>query len=205
MTGGNAVDAAICSVLTSCVTESPLTGLGAGGFMLIHRPGETPSDVLVDFFVAAGGSDGVERGSELVPIDVDFGGTTQVFNVGAASCGVPGLPAGIEWISERYGSMPLAEMVKPGIGLARDGVEVNEQQAYLFEILAPDLEQDPRGRRGLLARGQAARSGGDLPLAGRGRRARALRRRRRRALLRRRGGPTRRGVGPRQGRHARGR
>lgn len=143
--GGNAVDAALCSVLTSCVTESPLTGLGAGGFMLIHRPGEAPSSVLVDFFVAAGGSDGVERGSELVPIDVDFGGTTQVFNVGAASCGVPGLPAGIEWASERYGSMPLAEMVKPGARLAHDGVVVNEQQAYLFEILAPILSHTPEG------------------------------------------------------------
>jgi gamma-glutamyltranspeptidase/glutathione hydrolase len=143
--GGNAVDAALCSVLTSCVTESPLTGLGAGGFMLIHRPGETPSGVLVDFFVAAGGADGAQRGSELVPIDVDFGGTTQVFNVGAASCGVPGLPAGIEWVYERYGSMPLAEMVKPGVRLAREGVAVNEQQAYLFEILAPILSHTPEG------------------------------------------------------------
>ena len=58
---------------------------------------------------------------------------------------MPGLPAGIEWISERYGSLPLAEMVKPGIHMARDGVEVNEQQAYLFEILAPILNHTPEG------------------------------------------------------------
>jgi gamma-glutamyltranspeptidase/glutathione hydrolase len=37
--GGNAVDAAICAVLTSFVTESPLTGFGAGGFMLVHTQG----------------------------------------------------------------------------------------------------------------------------------------------------------------------
>ena len=75
--------------------------------MLVHDPSRDGSerDVLVDFFVAAGGSDGAERGSELVPIDVDFGGTTQVFNVGAASCGVPGTPAGLEWVAERYGSV----------------------------------------------------------------------------------------------------
>ena len=48
--GGNAVDAAICAVLTSFVTESQLTGFGAGGFMMVHEAGE---DTLIDFFVAA--------------------------------------------------------------------------------------------------------------------------------------------------------
>jgi hypothetical protein len=48
--GGNAVDAAIAAVAASCVTESPLTGFGAGGFMLIHDPTrpEAERDVLVD-------------------------------------------------------------------------------------------------------------------------------------------------------------
>ena len=56
--GGNAVDAAICAVLTSFVTESQLSGFGAGGFMMVHEDGE---DSLTDFFVAAGGADGAER------------------------------------------------------------------------------------------------------------------------------------------------
>ncbi|MGH2985735.1 MAG: gamma-glutamyltransferase, partial [Solirubrobacterales bacterium] len=47
--GGNAVDAAVGAVLTSFVTESPLTGLGAGGYMLVHTAAET---VVLDFFVA---------------------------------------------------------------------------------------------------------------------------------------------------------
>jgi gamma-glutamyltranspeptidase/glutathione hydrolase len=67
--GGNAVDAAICAVLTSFVCESQLTGFGAGGFMMVHEGGE---DTLVDFFVAAGGADGIERKAELVPIPVYF-------------------------------------------------------------------------------------------------------------------------------------
>jgi gamma-glutamyltranspeptidase / glutathione hydrolase len=138
--GGNAVDAAVCAVLTSFVTESPLTGFGAGGFMLVHRGRE---DVLVDFFVAAGGSDGAERTAELVPIQVFFDETPQVFNCGAASCGVPGNPAGLERAAKRFGSMPLAELVKPGIRLAREGVEVNAAQAYIFEILNPILTSTP--------------------------------------------------------------
>src|SRR5215204_5715987 len=85
--GGNAVDAAVCAVLTSFVCESQLTGFGAGGFMMVHDDGE---DTLIDFFVAAGGADGAERTAELVPIPVYFDETPQTFNCGAASCGVPG-------------------------------------------------------------------------------------------------------------------
>src|SRR4029453_7998013 len=92
--GGNAVDAAVAAVLTSFVAESPLTGFGAGGVMLAHHPGTEV--VLIDFFVAGGGRDGTERSAELVPVPVYFDDTPQTFNVGAASCGVPGNPAGLE-------------------------------------------------------------------------------------------------------------
>ncbi len=40
--GGNAVDAAVCAVLASFAVESPLTGFGAGGFMIVHNPGPHP-------------------------------------------------------------------------------------------------------------------------------------------------------------------
>src|SRR5262245_1421949 len=114
--GGNAVDAAIAAVLASFVAESPLTGFGAGGFMLVHAPGS--ADLLIDFFVAAGGADGVERGAELVAVPVYFDAKTpQIFHVGAASCGVPGNPAGIERAAERFGSMPLAELIGDAVGL----------------------------------------------------------------------------------------
>ena len=141
--GGNAVDAAIAAVLASVTAESPLTGLGAGGHMLVHRPGEEP--VLLDFFVAAPGLDGSRRSSELVPVEVDFGGVVQVFNVGAASCGVPGVPSGLAEAASRFGSMPLVELVRPGVKLAREGLIVNRQQAYLFSILAPILTREPMG------------------------------------------------------------
>jgi len=141
--GGNAVDGAIAAVLASVVTESPLTGLGAGGFMLVHKPGGDAT--LLDFFVSAGGLDGRERGIELEPVVIDFGDTTQVFNIGPASCGVPGVPSGLATAAERFGSMPLADLVVPAVGLARDGFEITAQHAYLFEILAPILAREPAG------------------------------------------------------------
>jgi gamma-glutamyltranspeptidase / glutathione hydrolase len=137
--GGNAVDAAVAAALASFAVESPLTGFGAGGFMLVHRGSET---VLIDFFVAAPGLDRIERGAELVPVPVRFDAEiVQTFYVGPASCGVPGTAAGLERALERFGSVPLADLVGAGVRLAREGSPVNAEQAYIFEILAPIQER----------------------------------------------------------------
>ena len=138
--GGNAVDAAICAVLTSFVCESQLTGFGAGGFMLVHDGGE---DTLIDFFVAAGGADGAERTAELVPIPVYFDETPQIFNCGAASCGVPGNPAGLEHVWQRFGTVPLERLARPGIELGRGGVRLTAAAEYFHEILHPILVSTP--------------------------------------------------------------
>src|SRR3954453_5405829 len=138
--GGNAVDAAICAVLTSFVCESQLTGFGAGGFMMVHEDGE---DSLTDFFVAAGGADGIEREGELIPIPVYFDETPQTFNCGATSCGVPGNPAGLEHVHRRFGSVPLTRPSEPGIELGRSGVRLTEAAAYYHEILHPILTSTP--------------------------------------------------------------
>jgi gamma-glutamyltranspeptidase/glutathione hydrolase len=135
--GGNAVDAAVAAVMASFVTESPLTGLGAGGYMLVHTDAEV---VVLDFFVAAPGADRSERGSELVPIPVHFTPeSSQIFHVGAASCGVPGTPAGLEQALRRFGTVPLAELAAPVARLAREGVTINGEQAYFIAILEPIL------------------------------------------------------------------
>ncbi len=155
--GGNAVDAAIAAMTTSFITESPLTGMGAGGYMLVHTEAET---TILDFFVAAPGADGIERGAELQPIPVHFTPTSsQVFNVGAASCGVPGTPAGIVEALRRFGSMPLAELVSPAVSLARDGVELNREQAYFVEILAPILTHYEEAGAIYAPRGEPLREG----------------------------------------------
>ena len=159
--GGNAVDAAVAAVLTSFVTESPLTGLGAGGYMLVHAPAES---VVLDFFVAVPGLDGTQRRSELVGIPVYFTPENpQVFHIGAASCGVPGTPAGLEEALARFGSIPLAELAREPARLAREGVQVNPEQASFMRILEPILTHfdeareiyAPEGR--LLAAGDSFR------------------------------------------------
>jgi gamma-glutamyltranspeptidase/glutathione hydrolase len=140
--GGNAVDAALGGMLASFACEPLLTGLGAGGYMLVVAPERAP--VLLDFFVEAPGrgADPSAR-TELVPISVSFGDAIQVFNIGAASVGAYGLPAGLCEAANRFGRVPLAELVRPAAALAREGVELNAQQAYVVEILADIVTATP--------------------------------------------------------------
>ncbi len=131
--GGNAVDAAIAAVLASWVCEPLLTGPGAGGYMLVAGAGEEPT--LLDFFVAAPGHGAGDDHAPLQAVEVSFGDATQTFHCGAASCGVPGSPAGIAAAAERWGTLPLSDLAAPAARLAREGVPLNGPQAYVFEIL----------------------------------------------------------------------
>ena len=152
--GGNAVDAALAAMFTSFVAEPMLTGLGAGGYMLVAPPGEAP--VLLDFFVEAPGR-GRPEGAEHAPlraVDVDFGDAVQVFNIGASAAGPYGTIAGAATASERFGRLPLAELVAPAAATARAGVEVNAQQAYLFEILSPITDATPEARAHFMPAGR---------------------------------------------------
>jgi gamma-glutamyltranspeptidase/glutathione hydrolase len=141
--GGNAVDAAVACVLMSWVAESPLTGPGAGGFMLVHTSGG--EDHLLDFFVAAPGR-GLDKRepAELTPIDIRFSeDAVQRFNVGPSSCGAYGNPLGLAQALERFGSVALGELTAGPAAAAREGVEVVPMQAFLFEILAPIFRSTP--------------------------------------------------------------
>ena len=52
---------------------------------------------------------------ELIPVTISFGDAAQVFNIGPASVGTYGVPAGIAYAGARYGSLPLAELVAPAV------------------------------------------------------------------------------------------
>jgi gamma-glutamyltranspeptidase/glutathione hydrolase len=141
--GGNAVDAAVAAVLMSFVAESPLTGPGAGGFMLVHTAGG--ENHLLDFFVAAPG-EGLEslEPAALQPIDVRFAeNAIQRFNVGPSSCGAYGTTLGLAQAVERFGTMPLRDLCAAPARAARDGLDVVPMQAFLFTILGPILTSTP--------------------------------------------------------------
>ncbi len=141
--GGNAVDAAVGAMLMSFVAEPLLTGLGAGGYLLVEGFDAEPT--LLDFFVAAPGCGRAADAprAELLPVDVDFGDATQTFNVGPASVGTWGMVAGIDAALRRWGSIGLDALVRRPVALAREGVTLNSSQGYVSEILAGILTSTP--------------------------------------------------------------
>ena len=145
--GGNAVDACIAAAFASWVAESPLTGPGGGGFMLVYREREHTA-TLHDFFVSLPGTGlGPGERARMEDIDVDFDGSThQIFHVGAASAAVPGAPLGLEVVHRRYGSQPGARLLEPAIELARSGIELTRPQAYLHALLDLILRHTEEGR-----------------------------------------------------------
>jgi gamma-glutamyltranspeptidase/glutathione hydrolase len=156
--GGNAVDAAVAAVLMSFVAEAPLTGPGAGGFMVVHARGENH---LLDFFVAAPGLGQEEREpGELVPIDVRFSeDAVQRFNIGAASCGAYGTTVGLAETLRRFGSVSLGDLTAAPARAARDGVEVVPMQAFLYTVLAPIVTSTPECAAMYAPDGQLLREG----------------------------------------------
>ena len=157
--GGNAVDAAVAAVLMSFAAESPLTGPGAGGFMLVHTAGGESH--LLDFFVAAPGRGLTgSQPAPLVPIEVFFAAdSAQVFHVGASSCGVPGTTLGLAEALDRFGTARLGDLTGPAAQLARDGVEVGPMQELLLQILSPIFRSTPEATAIYEPNGRPARTG----------------------------------------------
>ena len=140
--GGNAVDACIAAAAVSWICESPLTGPGGGGFLLVHRAAEGRARLL-DFFVAL--PERAASPDELVGVVVDYGDSQQIFYTGPMSVAVPGAALGLWEAHVRWGSVPWAELIAPAIRLAREGVILNEAQAFLHRILDPLLRYSPEG------------------------------------------------------------
>ncbi len=144
--GGNAVDAACAAAFAAAVAESPLTGPGAGGFMLVQPPSEPAT--LLDFFVAVPGLGADGRALDPASLDsftVPFGGAEQVFHIGPSSVAVPGMLAGLVDAQERFGRLALSELVAPAVRAAREGVAISAAAAYLHDILRDMLTWEAAG------------------------------------------------------------
>src|SRR5207253_11445319 len=92
--GGSAADAAVAASLASCVAETVMTGLLGGGHGIYFDVNAGRARNL-DCFVAVPGLGGERRDVELLELEIPFGTELVHYAVGIASCGVPGLPAGL--------------------------------------------------------------------------------------------------------------
>jgi gamma-glutamyltranspeptidase/glutathione hydrolase len=134
--GGTAADAAVAAALASCVAETVMTGLLGGGHAVYFDAVRGVARNL-DCFCAVPGLGAAVRDAELMHLKVPFGAELVHYAVGPASCAVPGVPAGLGALWEKYGRLPWARLVEPALRVARDGVEMPAAHAACLAMLEP--------------------------------------------------------------------
>ncbi|MDF1562399.1 MAG: gamma-glutamyltransferase [Deltaproteobacteria bacterium] len=145
--GGNAVDAAVCAALVLGVVEPYSSGIGGGGFLLLHRPGEEAT-VALDFrekAPAAATRDMYLKEGEVVP---------GLSREGWLSVATPGQVAGLLLALEKWGKLPRAKVMAPAIRLARQGFPVSPRYQHLAGKSLEKLRKDPEAARIFLTRGE---------------------------------------------------
>jgi gamma-glutamyltranspeptidase/glutathione hydrolase len=143
--GGSAADAAVAASLASCVAETVMTGLLGGGHAIYHDASTGRAENL-DFFVSAPGLGVEPREVTLLELEVPFGAELIHYAVGIASCGVPGVPAGLEELWRRHGRLEWQRLVEPALRLARAGVEMTTAQSSCLAMLAPVMTMNEGAR-----------------------------------------------------------
>ena len=141
MEGGNAVDAAVCAAAVLNVVEPHSTGVGGDLFALVW----TAREKRVRALNASGRS----------PAGADAGalrrmGLSAIPDDSAWAVTVPGAVSGWEALLNRYGRMPLADVLRPAVGYAEDGFPVSEIIADHWRAGAPRLAAGPAGGELLL-------------------------------------------------------
>ena len=135
--GGSAADAAIAATLASCVAESIMTGLLGGGYAVYFDAASGECWNLDCFCSIPSG-----EGGELDHLQVPFGEELVHYAIGAASFAVPGVPAGIGALHERFGRLPWRDLFEPAMRYARGGVEMSPAHASCLAMLAPVMTMD---------------------------------------------------------------
>src|SRR2546421_5169965 len=135
--GGSAADAAVAACLASCVAETVMTGLLGGGHAIYWDAAAGLSRTLDCFCAVPSG-----EGGELLELRVPFGEELVHYAVGAASCAVPGVPAGLGALHERFGRLPWRDLFEPAMRLARAGVEMPAAHASCLAMLATVMTMD---------------------------------------------------------------
>jgi gamma-glutamyltranspeptidase/glutathione hydrolase len=151
--GGNAFDAAVAVSATLGLVEPESSGLGGGGFFLLYIAAEdryvfidarerAPLAASRDMFLD-------ENGEPVRRRSID----------GALAAAIPGLPAGLVHLSEKYGRLPLSKSLAPAIRLAREGWTFSSKNALMLGYRKDVLGADPAAAALFLHNGKVPAEG----------------------------------------------
>jgi gamma-glutamyltranspeptidase/glutathione hydrolase len=175
--GGNAVDAAVATSFALAVSLPQATGMGGGGFLLLWLPGPSPARSRT---AHTGCREALARERQLgkgQAVGVDFRETAPAaaraglfLNPDGSvdrrratrslqSTAVPGTVAGLLLAQRCYGRLPLSQVLKPALELARGGVPVSRPFSQSLQAGTALLQADPTSRALFFPGGRALQPG----------------------------------------------
>lgn len=132
--GGNAFDAMVATDLALLVSFPFAGNIGGGGFMVYRLNDGTIGslDYREKAPLAASKNMYLDQNENIIP---------EKSTLGAMAIGVPGTVAGLFAVHEKFGTLPMGELVQPAIDLATNGVVVTEHQANMLATYRPLFEK----------------------------------------------------------------
>lgn len=135
--GGNAFDAAVAVSAALSVVEPAGSGLGGGGFWLIHRA-KDGFETMID-----GREKAPLAATKNLFLDKQGDVIKGLSKNGALAAGIPGLPAALVHLAENYGRLSLAQSLQPAIKHARNGFVIGERHRKLLKFRLATLKNHP--------------------------------------------------------------
>jgi gamma-glutamyltranspeptidase/glutathione hydrolase len=151
--GGNAFDAAVAVAAALAVVEPFASGIGGGGFFLLHRASDG-FEVFVDARETA-----PARATREFFLGESATARPKASLEGPTAAGIPGEPAALDWIAARYGKLPLARSLAPAIRLAERGFPADARYASASAMREALLKNNAGAATTFLDSGKAAAPG----------------------------------------------
>lgn len=151
--GGNAFDAAVAVATTLAVVQPAGSGLGGGGFWLLHRAGD-PRDLMLDGRERAPRAAHARmfldpRGNPVPGLSID----------GPLAAAIPGAPAAITHLARAFGRLPLKTTLAPAIQLAEQGFTVGPKYCRAVGLREQAIRRWASTAGGLLDDGRIPQPG----------------------------------------------
>lgn len=139
--GGNAFDATIAAMITSWISEPIMSSPGGGGFANIVTANR--KSFVVDFFCQTPKRKRAVGELDFFPVAIDFKTVQETFHIGRGSIAVPGIVAGAFAIHEKFGTIPIGELMQPAIHLAKNGFLLDDFSATLMGMVKGIIGHSP--------------------------------------------------------------
>ncbi len=151
--GGNAFDAAVAVSAALAVVEPYSSGLGGGGFWLLHRARDG-LEVMID------GRERAPRAAHRdMYLDENGAAITDLSINGPLAAGIPGTPAALVFLAHKYGQLPLRQSLTPAVLLAESGFPVDRIYRRLAQFRIEALRDSPAAAQTFLVAGQVPPEG----------------------------------------------